>query len=313
MSLVKMAIKARKKELSKIAKIPLSKLARSASDIWSDPDLLDQLLRADMSSLENCDLLYAFDPNGYLVSSNIEKEKTDVSMRGHSFQGRPYFENNLPYKGILLSRVYVSRYNGRSCITILQAVRDDNRVIGFIAADFDLDGLPTPETEEINRWSQYKGDPAIRGTLFMQERIESEMDRHLDKTMEAIQEVMVDYGVFHMKIHFSSSRVSFWRMDDPFDYLIHTVASIIDPEFKFTFKRQTCPTKAIATVEDIDRVLSMLKQLRYADETIYLRSASFNIINGLVGLTFSCDGSHYMHFEEFLSRSISFWLGDRAA
>jgi hypothetical protein len=30
------------------------------------------------------------------------------------------------------------------------------------------------------------------------------------------------------------------------------------------------------------------------DENIDLRSGSLNIYNGIVGLNFSCDGSHYM-------------------
>ncbi|MCG8099423.1 MAG: hypothetical protein JAZ05_10070, partial [Candidatus Thiodiazotropha taylori] len=51
------------------------------------------------------------------------------------------------------------------------------------------------------------------------------------------------------------------------------------------------------------------KALRFVDETIYLRSASVNIMNGMLGLTFSCDGSHYMPVEEFLAKNLSFWLG----
>lgn len=44
------------------------------------------------------------------------------------------------------------------------------------------------------------------------------------------------------------------------------------------------------------------------DETIYLRSASINIFNGTVGLTFSCDGSHYIQVEEFVGKGMNFWL-----
>ncbi|MCK7471133.1 MAG: hypothetical protein MZU95_10405 [Desulfomicrobium escambiense] len=36
------------------------------------------------------------------------------------------------------------------------------------------------------------------------------------------------------------------------------------------------------------RVLVQFKALRFADETIYLRSGSINVMNGMVGLTFSC-------------------------
>ncbi len=46
-----------------------------------------------------------------------------------------------------------------------------------------------------------------------------------------------------------------------------------------------------------------------ADETIYLRVGSINIINGMIGLTFSCDGSHYMPVAEFLNKNLAFWLG----
>ena len=45
------------------------------------------------------------------------------------------------------------------------------------------------------------------------------------------------------------------------------------------------------------------------DETIYLRSGMLNIFNGLIGLTFSCDGSHYMPWDEFLDKNLGFWLG----
>ena len=49
--------------------------------------------------------------------------------------------------------------------------------------------------------------------------------------------------------------------------------------------------------------------LRIVDTTIYLRTASINIFNGMVSLTFSCDGSHYMRFDEFLAKGPAFWSG----
>lgn len=32
-------------------------------------------------------------------------------------------------------------------------------------------------------------------------------------------------------------------------------------------------------------------------------------MNGILGLTFSCDGSHYMPWDEFLERDMGFWIG----
>ena len=52
-----------------------------------------------------------------------------------------------------------------------------------------------------------------------------------------------------------------------------------------------------------------MQGLRKVDMTIYLRTASINIYNGMVSLTFSCDGSHYMRYDEFLAKGATFWSG----
>ena len=46
-----------------------------------------------------------------------------------------------------------------------------------------------------------------------------------------------------------------------------------------------------------------------ADENIYLRIATINLFNGMISLTFSCDGTHYMHHHEFLGKNAQFWIG----
>jgi hypothetical protein len=56
-------------------------------------------------------------------------------------------------------------------------------------------------------------------------------------------------------------------------------------------------------------VLNRFRELRFIDENIYLRSGSLNIFNGMVGLNFSCDGSHYMPWSDFLSLDMDFWIG----
>jgi len=32
-------------------------------------------------------------------------------------------------------------------------------------------------------------------------------------------------------------------------------------------------------------------------------------MNGIISLIFSCDGSHYMRWDEFLDKSLDFWIG----
>jgi len=49
--------------------------------------------------------------------------------------------------------------------------------------------------------------------------------------------------------------------------------------------------------------------LRLLDTTIYLRTASINIFNGRISLTFTCDGPHVMRYDEFLARGTVFWSG----
>ena len=62
--------------------------------------------------------------------------------------------------------------------------------------------------------------------------------------------------------------------------------------------------------DKVGPVLRGLQALRFADDTIYLRAASLNIFNGLISLTFSCDGTHYMPYSEFLDKETAFWFGD---
>ena len=52
-----------------------------------------------------------------------------------------------------------------------------------------------------------------------------------------------------------------------------------------------------------------MRELRFSDETIYLRAGSLNLCNGMVSLNFSCDGSHYMSYDEFLAKDLAFWFG----
>ena len=43
-----------------------------------------------------------------------------------------------------------------------------------------------------------------------------------------------------------------------------------------------------------------------------LHSASINIFNGMLSLAFSCDGTHYMSWQEFLDKDMMFWPGSAA-
>ncbi len=91
--------------------------------------------------------------------------------------------------------------------------------------------------------------------------------------------------------------------------LLLVLEEIIDPSICLAYPGQKYPQQAIVPSALVRPVFERFKLLRNADENIYLRSGSLNVINGMVGLTFSCDGSHYMPSEEFLSKDESFWFG----
>ena len=79
------------------------------------------------------------------------------------------------------------------------------------------------------------------------------------------------------------------------------------------FSKTPYPTAAKVQPESVRKVLESFRDLRFADENIYLRLASLNVYNGLVGLTFSCDGSHSIFADEFLQKGLAFWIGSAAA
>jgi len=311
MSRFKQIIAEKKSALEKLATAPLMTLAEQCATAWHDPDKLDAILLHGIHTLSHCSLIFAVDTKGILISSNVESNNLDTQWRGTDLTGRPFLQSNLPYQGLTISQVYTSRLTMQPTLTVMQAVRHEEEILGFIAADFNVEVLPTTEfaIQEPAAWKQFKGDPAIRGTLFMQERAMSVMDKVLDEVIDIIIDMMQHHGIFHTKIHFSSSRTSFWSVDEPFDYNIHLVDEITDPDRCLAYPRQPLHERAQVSEADIARVLRLFKALRNADETVYLRSASFNIVNGIVGLTFSCDGSHYINYREFIDKDTGFWFG----
>jgi hypothetical protein len=91
-------------------------------------------------------------------------------------------------------------------------------------------------------------------------------------------------------------------------YRVHVLEEILTPEVCLAYPNVPYPAEACVPPERIRSVLEKLKDLRQVDENIYLRAGSLNVVNGLVGLNFSCDGSHYLPVEEFLSREAKFWF-----
>jgi len=128
------------------------------------------------------------------------------------------------------------------------------------------------------------------------------MDTSLKDVNSIVAELMAHHGVFHVNLHYGSSSALLWLYDDPHQYRLHVLDEIINPAVCLAYPRRSYPEKAKLSADKIHQVLETFSSLRLVDETVYLRSASLNIINGQVGLTFSCDGSHYLDVEDFLQQ-----------
>ena len=124
--------------------------------------------------------------------------------------------------------------------------------------------------------------------------------------------MLTQRGVFQMLIHFSSSQATIWMNNDPFRYRILDIDALTDPDICLVYPSQPYPTEALIPAKHISSILATFKTLRLSDENIYIRSASINLYNGMISLTFSCDGTHYMFYEDFLLKNTDFWFGAAA-
>ncbi len=307
------AINRQRAGLSVRLALPLARIAARCAEVWgANPDALDRVLADSLSAISPCHLLYAIDPAGVQLSANVCPGHLDVAVYGQNLSDRPYLVATVPGTGLLLSGVYVSRVTARPCVTAVQAVTEMGReIIGYIAADFTLRDLPLlAESDSRTAGSrQIKGDPSIRATVFSQRRTDSDMDRNMPEVIAIMDELLGERGVFHAKLHFSSSRATLWLTDDPYRYRVHVLQEIVDPAVCFAYPQRPYTNKAIVSRDSIGAVFDRFAQLRNVDETIYLRSGSLNVISGMVGLTFSCDGTYYLPADEFLAKDERYWLG----
>lgn len=303
----------RKSRLHQYLQDPMLQLANSLVTVIDQHTLLDKTLSQSFMLhpvLKRCDRFYVLNTNGIQISSRVERQAIDPGAYGQDLSQRPYLAGEVPDNDIMLSPVYINKLDGHSCISAVARIKAaDGKMLGFVVADFGLLSLPNEEetTEDRRIWMQIKGDPSIRGTLFMQSRTHSLLDENIDEVIGIVDELLSERGIFHAKLHFSSSRSTIWLYDDPYRYRVHTLSELMDA--CLAYPPRPYPKEATVAKSQIKPVFEQCKSLRFADDTVYLRAASLNIINGIVGLNFSCDGSHYIPAEEFLKAGDMFWLG----
>ena len=310
---LQLAITQQRDALQKLLLESMTELAQACAEKMNSRQDLENYLSDEMKKAEYCKYLWVLDKHGRQLTDNATRTGFKSGQVGLDRIARPYLQRALKGEDYYLSEAYISRNRKRPSLTAVKIIRDtENEVCGYLGADFDLRELPQTanQYEDEKVWLQVKGDPAIRSGLFSQQRVESAMDAQLDDILSLVEELILTNGVFHAKFHYSSSRATFWLVDNPFSYQIFNIDELSDPDICLAFRHQEYFEKAIVEPENISKVFQQFKALRFADETIYLRASSLNVVNGMVGLNFSCDGSHYMHYKEFLDKSMDFWFGD---
>ena len=300
-----------REQLARLLREPIDKVATQCGSRWGDRSKLEQALLDGIATIPYVTHLYVLDTRGIQLTESMTRLGAAPGHFHRDRSQRPYMKEVVPAWGFLLSDAYISLSGHRPSLTALQIIRDGHSVLGYLGADFDLRDLPV--TAELYRepdtWRQVKGDPAIRSLLFQQTRFESPMDRSLEQTFSILEELLTQRGVFQCQLQFGSSQAIIWMSDDPFRYRILDHEAMCDPDICLVYPRQRYPVGARIPATSIAPILDNFGSLRLADENIYLRQASINLLNGMVSLTFSCDGSHYMPYDEFLTKTTSFWFG----
>ena len=311
-SLLQESIQRQRNILKEWLSTSLIHIADDCKLVWPDRQALEDRLMSGLEELPYCKYLYLLDEHAHQITSNASRSGLQEAYFGRDRYQRPYMAQALAGNSFSLSDVYISQNARRPSLTAVKIISGKNgELLGYLGADFDLRELPATQAlyDQPGQWMQLKGDPAIRAGLFHQERANSPMDEHIEIVLDIITELITVHGIFHTKLHFSSSRATLWSIDDPYRFRIHGIDDLISPDLCLAYPRRDYPADADIPAEAIPQILKYIRDLRFMDETIYLRSGMVNIFNGMVGLTFSCDGSHYMPWKEYLDKKLDFWVG----
>lgn len=162
------------------------------------------------------------------------------------------------------------------------------------------------------RWLHVQGDPSVRRFLFDQERVPSAFDAQLDEVLNRIDLLLTDHGVFHARIDFSQEVVTLWDTRDPLCCRIHTKEQFLGRALWRAYPLTPYPWPAVIPRPVVTTILAEFRRLRLQDPHVYLRSGAIHLITGMVSLTFSCDGSHYLDYQQFLRNARSLFSASSA-
>lgn len=310
---------------------PMRRLADACRLHLSDRAALEKILQDGISAVPYCKYLYVLDAQGRQVTANAsangllsEHFGRDRSDRGYlrealgliqmlegsrmsaeQMQVWPVLSNGEAAQDFFLSDAYISLKALRPSLTAFVFLRGgDGELVGLLGADFALRDLP--ESGRIyteNRVAKaFSASPLRGGTVGM-----SKLDQNIDTVISVLEELVLVRGIFHLKIHFTSSQTVIWSLDEPYSYRVLTVEDLVNPDICLAYPKHDYPADALVPRESVRTILQNFKTLRSVSGAFNLRSSSLNIFNGIVGLTFASQNSHYLPYEVFLHTDQSLW------
>ena len=295
----------KKRFLASLIKSPLEQLACACGPLWNSVDALTQNLQQEFRKLPHCQLLYAIDTAGRQISANVNRQLIDNTWLGQDLSARPYLQGILPYRGMALSAAYLSQRSMQPCLTALQAVRQQDNLLGFIAADFSLKDLPEISAPALRRMLRQNTQPARNNKA---PRMFTAADDNLDYLSYILITLLQEHGVFQFHLHFNGARCVLWSVTDPMNYHVHEVEYLLTPDLFVQYPKQPYSSQASMDAEKIPLVLAQIKALREISDANVLRSASLNIVYATVSLSFSNDGTSFVTADEFLNQELQHWL-----
>ncbi|HIG88983.1 hypothetical protein [Candidatus Thioglobus sp.] len=283
-------------------------LSQKCESVMGSSVKLNELLFSHMQKYRYANLVYVLDHTGVQLSANISKDDILIDFQGQDLSARPFFDAVNHDNSFYLSDAYISGTTLKPCISAVHAICRGDALIGMLVFDIELEKLPLIHQKiEVGDFRQIKGDPEIRSNLFNQNRVQSAMDQAIDTVHTIATALLCELGVFHIKLHYASSRATVWTYDDPYNYRVHVLDEIISPNICLLYPKKTYSEDAKVSKEQIKQVLSNFHYMRFMDENLYLKTGSLNIMNGMIGLSFSCDGNHYLSVSDFLENFENFY------
>lgn len=318
---VKQTLGEQRKLLSALLEPPLQEIAKLCMREWHDMDALDQVLQAHFSQIPHIQLLYAIDKLGRQLSSNTSAHGLDPSYRGQDLSRRPYSVSLYPKRHFMLPSVYISQTTGRPSISAVQPVISDQQFLGFVVADFDIRHLPLAINSPRNTAPTEPAAPPPLSDVEItpptanpsRSRPFNQMDKQLTQISHAIEKLILEHGIFHVTLNYNNNLAMVWEIHDPYQYHLLSTEQLLNEDVFHSYNRTTYPAKASVMANQVQDILRRLHALRMAEGDTYLCSASLNIINGMVGLSFTSDNSQYIPAHIFLSQDLSLCTGQRTA